>query len=349
MASVLPAALAAAELAGGVTGADLITAITVGVDIAGNLGLASRSGFRFFRPATAGGFGATAAAARLLGLDRPALERAFAWQLAQASGTMQAHVEGSPILPAQVAFNARAGLQSCALATLPFSAAEAVFEGDYGYLRLFEGEFALEPVLASLGRDWRIAEFSHKPFPAGRATHGGIEGVSTLCQRHGFSASAVAAVEIAAPPLIVRLVGRPPRRGMGASYARLCMAWAVAKVLLNGKLDLADFRGAALADLATHELTRCVSLTSDGNPDPNALAPQRVTVRLTDGTEHHWSCETMLANPARPLTREQHLAKFRRCLDFAAVPLAPDAPGRLIETIDHLETVDNVRVLARGL
>src|SRR5258708_15181 len=345
MARVLPAALAAAELAGGATGAELITAITVGVDIAAGLGLASRSGFRFFRPATAGGFGATAAAARLLGLDRPALERAFAWQLAQASGTMQAHVEGSPILPAQVAFNARAALQSCTLATLPFTAAEAVFAGDYGYRRLFEGECALEPVLQSLGRDWRIAEFSHKPFPAGRATHGGIEGVSTLRQQHGFAASEVAAVEIVAPPLIARLVGRPPRPGMGASYARLCMAWTVAKVLLNGKIDLADFRGPALADPATHELARRITLTRDDNADPNALAPQRVAVRLADGTEHHWSCETMLAHPARPLTREQHLAKFRRCLDFAAVSLAPDAAAKLVEAIDRLEAVENVCVL----
>ena len=46
---------------------------------------------------------------------------------------------------------------------------------------------------------------------------------------------------------------------MGASYARLCMAWAVAKVLQNGKLDLADFRGAALADPATHALARRVT------------------------------------------------------------------------------------------
>ena len=342
LASVLPAALAAAELAGGASGAELIAAVAVGVDIAAGLGLASKSGFRFFRPATAGGFGATAAAARLLSLDRAALRRAFAWQLAQASGTMQAHVEGSPILPVQVAFNARAALQSCTLAKLPFAATEAVFEGDYGYLRLFEGEFALEPVLHSLGRDWRIVEFSHKPFPAGRATHGGIEGVSVLQQQHGFAASQVAAVEIAAPPLIVRLVGRPPRSGMGASYARLCMAYAVAKVLLNGKIDLADFRGSALADPATHDLARRVMLASDGNPDPNALAPQRVVVRLKDGTEHRWSCQTMLANPARPLSREQHLAKFHRCVEFAASPLASDVPARLIETVDRLESVNNV-------
>jgi 2-methylcitrate dehydratase PrpD len=332
-------------MAGGASGAELIMAIATGVDIAASLGLASRSGFRFFRPATAGGFGAVAAAGRLLGLDRPALERAFAWQLAQTSGTMQAHVEGSPILPAQVAFNARAALQSCTLAQAPFAAAAAVFEGDFGYLRLFEGEFALEPVLQSLGLDWRIAECSHKPFPAGRATHGGIEGVSVLQQQHGFTAAQVAAVEVFAPPLIIRLVGRPSRAGMGASYARLCMAYAVAKTLLNGKLDLADFRGAALADPATHELANRVSLTNDGNPDPNALAPQRVVVRLHDGSEHRWSCETMLAHPSRPLTQEQHLAKFRRCLDFAAAPLPADATARLIEAADRLEATDNVCVL----
>lgn len=346
MASVLPAAMAAAELAGGATGAELITAVAVGVDIAAGLGLASRSAFRFFRPATAGGFGAAAAAARLMGLDQAALQRAFAWQLAQASGTMQSHVEGSPILPTQVAFNARAALQSCTLATLPFSAAEAVFEGDYGYLRLFEGEFALEPVLQGLGHDWRIAQFSHKPYPAGRATHGGIEGVMTLRQEHRFTAEQVAAVEIAAPPLILRLVGRPPRAGMGPSYARLCMAYAVAKVLLNGKLDLADFRGDALADPATHALAQRVTMTNDGNPDPNALAPQSVIVRLKDGTEHRWSCETMLAHPTRPLTREQHLAKFHRCLAFTAASLQPDAPSRLIEIVDRLQAVDDVRGLA---
>src|SRR5262249_15605644 len=154
-------------------------------------------------------------------------------------------------------------------------------------------------VLQGLGRDWRIAQFSHKPFPAGRATHGGIEGVSTLQQRHGFTASEVAAVEITAPPLIVRLVGRPPYRGMGPSYARLCMAYAVAKVLLNGKLDLADFRGSALADPAAHALAQRVRVKNDGNPDPNALVPQLVIVRLDNGTQHIWSCTTMLANPAR--------------------------------------------------
>ena len=347
MATVLPVTLAAAELRGGVSGAELIAAIAIGTDIAAGLGLASQSAFRFFRPGTAGGFGSVAAAGRILGLDRSTLEAAFAWQLAQVSGTMQAHTEGSPILPVQLAFNARAALQSCELATLGFAPARQIFEGAYGYLALFEGAYDLAPILEGLGRIWRIAEFSHKPFPAGRATHGGIEGVMALQAQHRFAAADVDRVEIDAPPLIVRLVGRPLVSPVEPSYARLCLQYAVAKVLQKGSLDLADFRGAALTDPETHALAVRVTTRDDGNPDPNALAPQRVTVHLKNGTALSWRCETMLANPARPLTREQHLAKFRRCLDFAETPLPPGAADRLIEAVDRLEKIEDIRVLSR--
>jgi hypothetical protein len=54
----------------------------------------------------------------------------------------------------------------------------------------------------------------------------------------------------------------------------------------------------------------------------------------------------MLANPARPLTRTQQLAKFHRCLEFAAEPLAADAAPRLIEAVDRLEESEDVRALA---
>ena len=57
----------------------------------------------------------------------------------------------------------------------------------------------------------------------------------------------------------------------------------------------------------------------------------------------------MLAHPYRPLTREQHLAKFRRCLYFAATPSVPNAPDQLIEAVNQLETVKDVRALARRL
>ena len=167
-----------------------------------------------------------------------------------------------------------------------------------------------------------------------------------LQAEHGFTAADVDRIEILAPPLIERLVGRPLLAGAGATYARLCMAYAVAKVLQNGSLDLADFRGPALADPATHALAARVTTRSDGSSAPNALAPQSLTVHLRSGTTLSWRCETMLANPARPLTRSQHLAKFNRCLDFAAEALGPDIASRLVGSVDRLEGLEDVRILA---
>ena len=345
MASVLPAALAVAETRGGVSGKDLIVAVAVGCDIAATLGLAARTGMRFFRPATAGGFGAVAAAGRLLGLDAAALQRAFAFQLAQASGTMQAHLEGSPILPMQVGLNARAALTACELARLDLTPLREVFEGPFGYLQLFEAAWDLDALRDELGRRWRIAEFSHKPYPAGRATHAGIEGVMALRAEAGFKPNDVAAVHISAPPLIVRLVGRPDMAAPEPSYARLCMAYAVAKVLQHGALDLSHFRGPALADPVTHALAALVRTEPDGNADANALAPQTVSVRLTDGRTLRWHCAAMLAHPSRPLDHAAHLAKFRRCWSLAAEALPEPDAERLIALADGLERLDDLRSL----
>ena len=70
MTVVLPVALAGAERRRGVSGRDLIAAVTLGVDVAAGLGVAATTGLRFFRPATAGAFGGTAALGKLMGLDR---------------------------------------------------------------------------------------------------------------------------------------------------------------------------------------------------------------------------------------------------------------------------------------
>ena len=236
-------------------------------------------------------------------------------------------------------------MQSCELAALDFPSTRSVFEGSYGYMALFEGAFDLDPVLESLGHDWRITQFSHKPFPAGRATHGGIEGVSTLRSEHGFVPGDVDRIEVIAPPLVVRLVGRALPPNVSATYARLCMGYAIAKVLQFGKLDLADFRGDVLLDPVTHALAARIETKVDDNPDPNALAPQTVVVHLKTGPALRWQCATMLANPARPLTREQHLTKFHRCCTFSDDALSPDAPARLVDVIDRLQEVDDVRLL----
>jgi 2-methylcitrate dehydratase PrpD len=120
-------------------------------------------------------------------------------------------------------------------------------------------------------------------------------------------------------------------------------------MLQHGRLDLSHYRGAALTDPETHRLAALVKVEGNDNPDPNALAPQTVQIRLKDGRVLDWSCDVMLANPARPLSQEAHLAKFRRCWDFAAEPLGETKREALIAMVDRLEDAADVRDLVRLL
>ncbi len=345
MATLLPAVLAVAERDGGVSGRDLIAAAVAGIDVSANLGLASTAGFRFFRPATAGGFGAVAGLGVISRADAARIADGFGLQYGQTSGTMQPHREGNALLPMQVGFNAQSAVRSVDLMRAGLTGPRDIFEGPYGYFPLFEGSWDLASVWEGLGRVWRIEEMSHKPWPAGRATHGGIEGILALRERHGFAAGDVRQVRVLVPPLTHRLVARPDIPTPNAFYARLCMAFIGASALRRGGVEIDHCRGDALNDPVTHELASRIVTEACANPDPNALAPQRIEIDLRDGTTLYWGCETMLGNPAQPLTRDQHLGKFLRCLEFAREPLPAPAGGALIDLVDRLERVEDVRSL----
>ena len=344
--TIQSAALAYAERAGGVSGRDLILALALGVDVATSIGMAAKTGLRFFRPATAGVFGATAAVGKLVGLEDEQLKNALGLAYAQNAGTMQSHIEGGPALALQMGFACAAALRAVDLARAGLPGPHDVLEGPFGYFRLYEGEWDLEPVWAELGTVWRITQVSHKPFPTGRAAHGGLDGILQLRASHGLRADDVTRLILAAPPLIHQLVGRPPKPDMDVTYARLCFQYVGALALLHGGVDVADFSPERLTDPRLHALAQRIELVADGNPDPNALGPQAVTAELAAGRTLRIEVPHTLGSPERPLSREQHLAKFRRCWSYSAQSLSEEAAERLIHLVDGLEELGDCSEIA---
>ncbi|MDX2159160.1 MAG: MmgE/PrpD family protein [Hyphomicrobiaceae bacterium] len=345
MTAVLAASLAGAERAGGVSGRDLILACTLGVDVAAGLGIASDTGLRFFRPATAGAFGATAALGKLMGLDAVRQRHAFSIVYGQVSGTMQAHTEGSMLLAMQLGFNTRNAVVACDLAAAGFEGPQNVLEGPFGYFRLIETKGDPGPVARTLGKEWRIAELAHKPFPSGRATHGIMDACLSIRSNAGgaFDPGAITSVTAWAPPLVDHLVGRPWRPDMELNYARLCARFVAARALIAGSLVLGDFSPAAYNDPATAALARRIAIEVRDTGDPNALTPVEVEIVMAGGSRHRAAVETVLGNPAKPLSRDAHLAKLRSNAAAALHPVSPDAVERLIEMVDGLEHVADVR------
>ncbi len=354
---VIPVLLAEAErrLAAGevpLDGATFMAAAAAGVEMAASLGAAALSQIRFFRPATCGLFGATAALARARGLDASQTAHAFGYALAFASGTMQAHVEGTPALAASVGAAARSAFTAVDLVQAGLPGPMVSLEGPFGYLALFEQAVDIERIAGRFGKQWRVCEVSHKPFPTGRAAHGGIDMIQQL-RAGGLTADRLDRLVIEAPPLIHHLVGRPILPPpLEVNYARLCLPYVGAVALLTGGVRLTDFEPDRLNDPAVHRVAARIEVVV--NPtvqDQAAFVPQRATATLKDGGEMVVAINALLGAPARPLSREAHLEKFRACAGFGWAQLQPDRVDSLahglIEACDRLETLPDTSILAR--
>jgi 2-methylcitrate dehydratase PrpD len=245
----------------------------------------------------------------------------------------------------QMGFNARAAVTALDLAMRGLAGPAGVLEGEYGYFNLFEGAWDASEIVGQLGRVWQVTRLSHKPFPSGRLTHGAVDGLLRLKRAHGFGASEVARVIVRVPPIVQRLVGRPAVPRPAASYARLCLPFVGATALLRGGVDVSDFTDERLADPAVHALAARIDVEVDPAHDPNAHVPQTVTVVLNDGRRHEIVLSSVLGHPDAPLSRAQHLAKFRRCWRSATPQLSADRAERVIQLVDRLETVDDVRAV----
>jgi 2-methylcitrate dehydratase PrpD len=283
---------------------------------------------RFFRPANCGGFGAVAGLAMLAGLDETQARDALGAYYGQCSGTMQAHIEASPQLALQMGFAARNAVTAVELARRGMPGPRAPISGPFGYFTLFDGKADPAP-FDELGQSWRIAELSYKPFPSGRATHGGIDGLQRLMAQHGIVAASVCGGRFYVPPLTHRLVGRAAHGEMNVGHARLCLPYVGAVCLRRGTVSLDDFTPAALTNPETLALAGRLSVIEDGNPDPNAMSPVRVELDIVDGRTIACDVAQVLGSPARPLSLAAARAKFDAC----------GAPAPLWDAAMALETL----------
>ena len=333
-----------------VDGARFIAAMAVGVDVAGLLGMATDGPLRFFRPATAGGFGATAAIANLAGFDIATTRSAFGHMYGQTSGTLQPHLEGSPLLGLQIGFNARGAIAACDLAAAGMQGPRDVFTGRYGYYSLIENEGPhLDRIESVLGRDWQIEKLSHKPFPSGRLTHGVVHGLRDLMALHGFAAAEVEEVICHVPPLVRRLVGRPDIPDPASNYAKLCLPFVAGVWLAKGRCDVPDFRGEALLDPRVHAFAAKVRIEPDANTNENALDPQEISVRLASGATHSLHLPHTYGHPAVPLSAAENENKFRRCCAHAEPPRAASTANRLLGLVASVESLPDIGVLVHAM
>ncbi len=346
MTVVAPVLFAEAD-AHGLSGDTFAAACAAGVDVAGSLGIAATTQIKFFRPATCGLFGAVAALCRARSLSQAQTVDAFGYALAFASGTMQAHVEGTPALAAQVAHAAQSAFQAVDLAQAGLPGPKGAIDGPFGYLTLFESGFDLDRVWSSLQPGARLRAVSWKPHPTGRAAHGGIE-MALALHAEGVRPDDIRSLRFAVTPLIHHLVGRPIVAPLEVNYARLCLPYCAAAALRFGAVSLSHFTPAFLNDPETHALAQRIMVAVEDNPDAAAFTPQSLTADLVGGAQRAFRIESLLGTPARPLSPAQQAQKLRDCVTFGFGAPREDIALALEDLTSNIPALSDVGQLSRA-
>jgi len=352
-AGIAPAALAAAEEAAA-SGAEFLAAFVAGLEVSIRIGLAARGGLhdRGFHPTgICNAFGAALLSARLAGLEARGIADAVGIAGSQAAGLLEFLSDGCDVKRIHAGWAAHAGIVAARLAQHGFSGPREVLEGRLGFYRSHLGEngWHLEPVTRDLGRRWHCAEIALKPYPCCHYNHAFADAALRLRHEHRIDPAEIERVECLVAAREIPIVCEPSaaKRAPQTEYgAKFSLPYAVACILVRGRLDLDDFTAPALADAEVLALAKRI----DHSVDPTAEFPLRfggaVQIHMRDGRVLEAREPVNRGSAERPLTRAEVEDKFRRSAGRSLSPRAADA---IIGAIDALPRAASLDVLAAAV
>jgi len=344
--SVLPAALATAESVGKVSGKDLITAVTLGVDLVCRLGLATRRPLSWIRSATCGFFGAAAAAGKVMGLDGDQMSNALGVAYSQVAGNAQCLIDGGLVKRMQPAFAARAGILSAFLAQGGITGARHFLEGQYGFFNLYEGgNYGREKLLEDLGNRFEGMKLSIKPYPSCRMTHAAIDAALAIREEHGIEPSDIEEIIVHASKMVYDMVGSPfAIRENPQVDAQFSIPYTVAAALIRGDVFLKDFEESPIRDpraLACAEKVRV-------EVDPELAERDIMTAHLVLKTKdrvYSKRIDRVKGNPLNPMSLDDCIEKFRKCVLSYQRPMPGEKVEEILDCLVNLEGLKDIRTL----
>ena len=341
---VMPAALALGEKLGS-GGKEVLEAYALGVEVMALMGRAlnpehySRG---WHNTATLGIFGATAAAGRLLSLDREQLINAFGIAASCASGLKGNF--GTMTKPLHAGLAASKGIFAAELAGYGYEANRDIFEISGGFIQVTTGtpdvsratEFA-----ARHGSEFLEPGMEMKPFPSCKATHNGISAAMELKKSMDFHPEDIAEIKVLCQPIAKDLLKYPapdtPTQG------KFSMNYCIACAMVYGSPRLEHFQGNAIEDervkalMSRIDMEVCPEIA--GGDYFNGTWETWVRVTLKDGRTGEKKVRYAPGDPENPLSRAQMDEKFRECASIVMLPAYVERVSQALERLDELENI----------
>lgn len=347
-APIIPAIISLGESLGS-SGRRCLEAYVAGFETITKLvmSLRQRSEDGWHPPSSFGSFGAGVTCAKLQGLNQSQVETTLGTAASMASGLVCNF--GTMSKPLHVGLGARNGVVAAKLAQSGFTANKQAIEARLGFYEVFyPGAEPDNRPLEELGTVYELINsgIRIKPYPCGGLTHPAIDGVLEFKTKNGITAEMVESIDVGvARHTFERIVFRVPQNGLQGKFS---MPYLLARAIIDGRLFLDAFTDSAVRDQNVLRLAERVQMRLDPDLQPTALGsrPCKVTIRLRDGRSFSRQIDYAKGSREAPMTAEELKEKFVGC---ARQALDDSSIERIIEDVEHLETLQDIRPLCRLL
>jgi 2-methylcitrate dehydratase PrpD len=303
----------------------------------------------FHSSGTIGTFGAMVAAAKLLGLNKDALTHALSITASMASGIRVNF--GTMTKPLHVGRAAQNGVLAAELAQRGLTGGRDGLDPPWGFFQVFShGEgFDIDRISGKLGNPHTIVwpGVSIKPYPCGVLGHPTMDAMRRLVITNDVQPDAIRRIRVRAGSNILNPLRYPIAHN--ELEAKFCPAFMVSAIALRRKAGIHEFNDAFVQSAPVQALMAKVDRVLDPDIEAKGWEKIRSTVEvdMTDGrtlVEH--ADERYRGGPDLPFTREELYEKFSDC---ASLVLKPDAVTRAFETVERLETLEDISELVTAL
>jgi 2-methylcitrate dehydratase PrpD len=340
--AILPPLLAIADLrAGEITHQSFLTAFVAGQDLSLRLSRARKETLlESGRYDLCKVIAATAAAGMLYGLKGEQLSHAMGIAYTSALGETQCMIDGASTVFYQQGLVASNAVRAVILASHGFTGANEFLTGRWGYYSAFEPGSRLETITEGLGTVFaNIDGIAFKPYPTCRPNTSAAAVVLELTKGRRFSADEIVRVDVQTNQQIFDLVGAPIERKQSPSSvvdARFSLAYNIATALATGDVFINDFTETAIRRPGILALSRKVHPRTAAEcevPELGTHGKIRIDIELSDRSHLKGEVSYAKGNPKNPMTLDELLVKFRKCIAYAGDERLQSNAGAIVDWI----------------
>jgi 2-methylcitrate dehydratase PrpD len=290
-------------------------------------------------------FGAAAACAHLLRLDRIRTVNALGLAGTLAAG-VRAH-RGTMAKALNAGRAAENGVMAALLAQDGFTASSNIFDGAMGYFSA-ACYGAADRRLLRPGRPFFFMDpgIAIKLYPCAAVMHPALDALIELSERHGVQPRQVKQVRVRlGPDAALPLVYGRPRSGLEAKFS---LPFCAAVAVVFRKAGLAQYTDERARDPALLPLMRRVKLERAPRLRSIGSLGARAEIEIVMVTGRRYRAQRSWAkgHPRNPLSRAELIEKFREC---AARRIPRKAADEFVRVIWRVERLGSVRPLIRLL